>query len=178
MSERHSLSTARLEMLPVSPAHAELTWPYLRNEEMWEFFPALRPPTIEALRQRYERWSHEMPYLGAPERWENWICARRNDGSAVGEAQATYAGTTLYIAYSVFPPFRRRGFARESMREVLRHAKEMHRSQIAICEMAAENSGSIAVAEALGFERVNVREQMDSGLGYEGKEYVYRLALR
>jgi RimJ/RimL family protein N-acetyltransferase len=177
MSERHALSTPRLRMLPVVPEHAELTWPYLRDERMWEFFPALRPPTIEALRRRYERWSNEMPYLDAPERWENWLCLQHGDARAVGEAQATYAGTTVYIAYSVFPPFRRHGFAREAMSEVLRHAHESHGSRNAICEMAAANDASIAVAEALGFERVKTREQTESGLGYTGKEYVYRRIL-
>lgn len=164
-------------MIPVEPTHAERTWPYLNDERMWHFFPALRPPTIEALRQRYERWSHEMPYLEAPERWENWICVQRSDGVAVGEAQATYAGTTLYIAYGIFVPFRRRGFARESMLEVLRHARDVHGSRNAIAEMAAENRASIAVAKALGFERVSVRENADAGHGYYGDEYVFRLAL-
>lgn len=177
MNERHALATARLEMQPVEPAHAELTWPYLNDDAMWEFFPALRPPTIEALRQRYERWRHEAPYLGAPERWENWICVQRGDGRAVGEAQGTYTGSTIYIAYGIFLPFRRHGYAREAMRAVLDHASKVHGVHTAICEMAAGNHASVAVAEALGFERVSIREHAESGLGYEGREYVYRLAL-
>jgi RimJ/RimL family protein N-acetyltransferase len=177
VNERHALSTARLSMHPVEPEDAELTWPYLKEEAMWEFFPALRPPTVEALRQRYDRWRHEMPYLGAPERWENWICRLRRDGSVVGEAQATYSGATVYIAYGIFPPFRKLGYAREAMRAVLEHARAAHASRTAICEMAAANQASVEVAEALGFERVKIRERTESGLGYEGREYVYRLTL-
>ncbi len=177
MNERHALATVRLDLLPVESTHAELTWPYLNDESMWRFFPALRPPTVEALRQRYERWSHEAPYLDAPERWENWICIRRDDGTAVGEAQATYAGTTLYIAYGIFVPFRRQGFAREAMVETLRHARDVHGSAIAIAEMAADNHASVAVARALGFERIKVRASADLGHGYSGEEYVFRLLL-
>lgn len=175
MNARHALTTERLDLAPATPAFADLTWPFLNDESMWHFFPALRPPTIEALRDRYERWSHDAPYLGAIERWENWICFRK-DGAAVGEAQATFAGTNVYIAYGIFSPFRRNGFAREAMRAVLTHAAELHGARRAIAEMAVGNAASIAVAESLGFERVT-RHARDDALGYEGESYVYRLML-
>lgn len=177
MTERHALATARLDLVPTQPAHADLTWAQLDDERMWEFFPALRPPTIEALRERYERWSYEMPYLGALERWENWICVRRSDAGVVGQAQATYTDTTIYIAYGVFPEFRHSGFAREATSGVLDHARDVHGSHIAIAEMAAQNRASVAVAEALGFERVAVRRNAGSIHGYDGDEYVYRRPL-
>jgi RimJ/RimL family protein N-acetyltransferase len=175
---RHALATARLDLLPSEPKHADATWPYLKDERMWEFFPALRPPTIEALRQRYERWSHEMPYLGAVERWENWICVRREDDAAIGEAQLTYAGTTAYVAYGIFVPFRRHGFAREAIREALSHAASAHGASRAIAEMATRNVASVGVAEALGFQRIRERRGVEAGLGYDGAQYVYRLDLR
>lgn len=177
MNERHTLSTKRLELVPAEPALAELTWRHLDDERMWEFFPALRPPTIEALRQRYERWMYEVPYLGAIERWENWISLRRDDGCAVGEAQATYAGTNVYIAYGIFPPFRRCGFAREAMQSVLEHAHGAHGASRAIAEMAARNVASAGVARSLGFTQVAARRDLEPGLGYRGETYVYRRSL-
>jgi RimJ/RimL family protein N-acetyltransferase len=174
---RHALQTPRLDLVPSVASHAEMTWRHLDDDRMWEYFPALRPPTLEALRRRYERWSYEMPYLGAIERWENWICILRENGDAVGEAQGTYAGTTLYIAYGVFPPFRRKGFAREAMLAVLDHARGAHGTRRAIAEMAAGNAASVAVAESLGFERIAERPRAEHGLGYDGPEYVYRLLL-
>jgi RimJ/RimL family protein N-acetyltransferase len=177
MTRRHSLSTKRLDLQPAGLQHADLTWPYLADERMWEFFPALRPPTIEALRQRYERWSHQIPYVGAPERWENWICLQRHDGRAVGEVQATYAGSTVYVAYGIFIPFQQRGFAKEAIREVLCHARDMHGARIAKAEMAAANRASVALAESLGFARVATRRDSDPGHGYRGDEFVYQLPL-
>jgi [ribosomal protein S5]-alanine N-acetyltransferase len=177
VNKRHSLSTKRLDLQPAEPRHAELTWPYLADDRMWEFFPSLRPPTLEALRQRYERWSRDMPYLGAPERWENWICVRRQDGTVTGEAQATYAGSTVYVAYGIFVPFQRRGFAAEAIREVLRHARDIHGARLAKAEMAAANRASVALAEALGFARVTTRRDSDPGHGYRGDEFVYQLPL-
>ncbi len=177
MTARHALATARLDLVPAEPTHAELTWKHLDDERMWEFFPALRPPTIEALRQRYERWMYEIPYLGAIERWENWIGIRRQDGVVVGEAQATYAGTTVYIAYGIFPPFRRRGLAREAMETVLEHARDAHGARRAIAEMAAGNVASAAVARSLSFTQIATRRDLDPGLGYRGETFVYRRSL-
>jgi RimJ/RimL family protein N-acetyltransferase len=176
LNERHALATARLDLVPTEPGYAERTWTHLSDERMWRFFPAMRPPTIEALRLRYERFAHPMPYLGAPERWENWICIRREDEAAVGEAQATYAGASCYLAYGVFPAFQRQGFAREAMSAVLRHAHDVHRSRVAIAEMAASNAASIGVARALGL--VHVKSKPGEHVGYDGTVSVYRLQLR
>ncbi|MGH7737572.1 MAG: GNAT family N-acetyltransferase [Candidatus Tyrphobacter sp.] len=173
---RHSLRSERLVLVPAAPEHAKTTWPFIDDERMWEFFPALRPPTLEALRQRYERWTHEMPYLGALERWENWVCIEP-DGGPVGEAQATYAGTIVYVAYAVFLPFRHHGYAREALAAVLDHARSAHGSQRAVAEIATKNEASIGVAESLGFERIRRRTDDDRGLGYSGDSYVYRLML-
>ena len=178
MSERHALVTVRLDLVPAEPSHADETWPHLNDEQMWTFFPAMRPPSIAALRGRYERFSHTVPYLDATERWENWICKRRQDGAAVGEAQATYAGTTtVYVAYGIFPAFQRQGFAREATAAVLGHARDLHGARTAIAEMAAANIASIRVVEALGFTRIKTRRDTDHGLGYYGETYVYRLLL-
>jgi ribosomal-protein-alanine N-acetyltransferase len=177
MNTRHALATARLDLVPAVEEHAELTWPLLNEERMWEFFPLLRPPTKEALRHRYQRWSYEMPYPGAPERWENWICMRRTDDAPIGEAQATYTDTTVYIAYAIFVPFQRKGFAHEAMCEILDHAGDVHRCRTAIAEMAAGNRASVALAEALGFKRVVVRRNVEPGHGYRGDEYVYQREL-
>lgn len=174
---RHAISSARLDLVPAQPDHAELTWPHLDNERMWEFFPALRPPTIEALRGRYERWSYEVPYVGAVERWENWICMRRDGDVAVGEAQATYAGATVYVAYGVFLPFRKQGYAREAIESVLKHARSSHGAMRAIAEMASGNTASIGVANSLGFKHITSRPHDDHGLGYSGPTCVYRLML-
>jgi RimJ/RimL family protein N-acetyltransferase len=174
---RHAIASARLDLVPAQPDHAELTWPHLNDERMWEFFPALRPPTIEALRGRYERWSREVPYLSAVERWENWICMRREDEAAAGEAQATYAGATVYVAYGVFVPFRKKGYAREAIAAVLEHARTAHGATRAIAEMASGNAASIGVARSLGFEHITSRPHDDHGLGYAGPTYVYRLML-
>lgn len=176
MTYRHSLSSDRLDLVPANPEHADLTWPYLKDETMWQFSPALRPPTIEALRGRYERWMHDVPYLGAVERWENWICARSDDRDVVGEAQATYAGTNVYVAYGVFPPFRGRGYAREATAAVIDHARHVHGAQHAVAEIAAANVASEHVARSLGFDLVATRER-DDGIGYAGPTHVYRLRL-
>lgn len=177
MNTRHWLSTNRLDLQPAEPRHAALTWPYLADVAMWEFFPAMRPPTLEALRLRYERWSRDVPYFGAPERWENWICMQRSDGAAVGEAQATYAGSSVYIAYAIFIPFQRKGYAKEAMAQVVHHARDVHGARLAIAEMAVANRASIALAESLGFARVTKRRDSDPGHGYRGDEFVYQLPL-
>jgi len=76
------------------------------------------------------------------------------------------------FGYTVFPPFRRRGFAREAALALMGWAQREHSIKQFFVSISPENEPSLALAVALGF--VQVGEQMDEE---DGLEYVFELVL-
>lgn len=160
-----TLSTERLTLEPVTPAHADETWPALDDDRMWSYFPELRPRSLEHLRTIYERREH-----GSPDEskvWLNYVCRERASGAVAGEVQATIlrALECSYIAYAVFPAFQRRGYAREATLALIEHVRSHYGVQRFRAEMDKRNEASYRLAESLGFERVETDEN----------DYVYEL---
>lgn len=69
--------------------------------------------------------------------------------------QATLAGQRALIGYDFFPPFWRRGFAREACAEVLRFLVAECGTKTIEATVDVENAASIKLLEALGFSRVS-----------------------
>ena len=175
---RHAISTQRLKLEPIIPQHADETWPLLDDASLWRFFPALRPASLEALRQRYERRAREQP---GDQVWENWACRIRATGRVAGEVQATIfsAEGVAYIAYMVYTPHQRRGFAREAAAGVIAHVHADHGVQRILAEMDVRNAASIGVVESLGFTCVEKRVCVErSSTPEQADEYLYELDLR
>jgi len=75
------------------------------------------------------------------------------------------------LGYTVFPPFRRRGFAREATLAMMGWAQREHNVSSFFVSVSPDNEPSLALAAGLGF--VQVGEQMDEE---DGLEYVFELA--
>lgn len=71
----------------------------------------------------------------------------------------------LEVGYSVDPPYRRRGFAREAVRAMFDWAYEAHGITTFIASISPENEPSLRLTEQYGF--VLVGEQMDEIDGLE-----------
>jgi RimJ/RimL family protein N-acetyltransferase len=94
----------------------------------------------------------------------------------VGTLEATiYPDRSAYLAYTVFVPFWRRGYAREGCARLLRHLLEDYRVRVVVAEMDTRNAASISLAEALGFERVGATPGADHFKGSVSDEYHYEL---
>lgn len=162
------MQSARLNIEPLRVEHADETWPHLQDGRLWTHFPHLQPKSLEQLRATYE---HRIRRASERERvrWENWICRERASGRVAGDLQTTIFlhDDMALIAYMVYPPYQRRGFAREAVGELLRHLREAHGIHRARAEIGIANAASIALVESLGFRQV----------AEEGHEYVYELAL-
>jgi ribosomal-protein-alanine N-acetyltransferase len=77
-------------------------------------------------------------------------------------------GGRLEIGYSVDPPYRRRGYARESVRAMFDWAYKRHGIARFIASISPHNEPSLALARGFGFTKVG--EQMDE---VDGLEYVF-----
>ena len=74
----------------------------------------------------------------------------------------------LEVGYSVDPPYRRRGFAREAVRAMFDWALATHGVVIFIASISPDNEASLRLAAGFGFQKVG--EQMDP---LDGLEYVF-----
>ncbi len=177
MNPRHSIQTARLRLDPTVEGHADVVYAALDDEAMWKYFPAYRPQSLEALRERYRRFAGGYPYSDRKEIWENWTAFLRENEEAVGGMQATIAVAekTAYIAYGIHRAHWRRGFAAEAARAVIQHLLTEHNVRSVFAEMNTENRSSVALIESLGFRRVERRREVDSDNGLVGDEYLYEL---
>jgi ribosomal-protein-alanine N-acetyltransferase len=78
------------------------------------------------------------------------------------------AAGRLEVGYSVDPPHRRQGFAREAVRAMFDWAHEHHGIRHFLASISPDNGPSLALARGFGF--IKVGEQMDE---IDGLEYVF-----
>lgn len=158
------LRTARLDLEPVRATHAGEAWPHLDDARMWQYFPEKRPKTIGDLRRLYRKWESGSP---APDEiWHNWLCRERASREPAGGMQSTVLPLSrfAYIAYAIYPPFQRKGYAREASLAVIEYVLSAFAIDRIYAEMDVKNEASYRLAESLGFVRV---EESDGDYRYE-----------
>ncbi len=178
--EEATLETERLLLEPLMPEHATLLFEGLADERLYRFIPTDAPESAEALETRYRKLSSRRSPDGA-EVWLNFAMRLREEGtlpkaSYVGMLEATvFPNRSAYIAYTVFVPFWRQGYAREGCARMLRHLLEDYRVLVVVAEMDTRNAASVSLVEALGFERVGTTLGADHFKGSVSDEHRYEL---
>jgi len=178
--EETILETGRLVLEPLLPEHAPLLFEGLADERLHRFIPTDAPESAEALETRYRKLSSRRSPDGA-EVWLNFAMRLREEGtlpkaSYVGMLEATvFPNRSAYIAYTVFVPFWRQGYAREGCARMLRHLLEDYRVLVVVAEMDTRNAASVSLAEALGFARVGTTLGADHFKGSVSDEHRYEL---
>jgi [ribosomal protein S5]-alanine N-acetyltransferase len=169
-----AIQTDRLDLVPMTPAflRASLrgateeaakciglrlpdTWPEnesvlaLRLDQL-ESNPALQPWLLRAIGLRHSRelvghiGFHSSPGAGYLEQW-----------SPGG----------VEFGFTIFPPHRRKGYAREACVALMQWARDTHRVRAFVVTISPNNEASRALAASLGFVRVGGHE--DDVDGYE-----------
>ena len=90
---------------------------------------------------------------------------RRRVVGSVGFHGSPDAEGRLEVGYSVDPPYRRRGFAREAVRAIFDWAHEHRGTTRFVASISPINEPSLALARQFGFHQVG--EQMDEVDGLE-----------
>jgi len=169
------LETPRLLLEPILPAHAPMLNESLQDEELYRFIPQDPPPSLEALTDRYDFLSARRSPDGH-EAWLNWAVRDKRTGDYVGTLEATVEEDPLaFIAYMVFVPYQRRGFAAEACGRLLEHLVDDYRVSVVAAEIDTRNTASIALVESLGFERVGFQKDADHFKGSTSDEYRYEI---
>src|SRR5689334_6938208 len=113
------LETTRLLLEPLVLDHATALFEPLQDPELYTCIPQDPPASLEALKTRYAALSSRRSPDGQ-EVWLNWTLRQRATGAYVGTVQATVrADQTALLAYMIFVPFWRQGYAREGCARVL-----------------------------------------------------------
>jgi len=100
----------------------------------------------------------------------------RGSGDFAGTIEATvHENLEATIAYTVFVPYQRRGFAAEACERLLEHLFGDHGVGVAAAEIDTRNAASIALVESLGFRRVALQKGADHFKCSSSDEYRYEL---
>ncbi|MGY0017924.1 GNAT family N-acetyltransferase [Streptomyces sp. YJ-C3] len=146
-----TVSTARLDLLPLRVAHAREMAAVLSDPALHTFIGGA-PDTPDALRARYERLTAGSPDPGVT--WLNWVIRLRADECLTGTVQATVGrpaaepAEVAEIAWVVGTPWQGRGIAveaarglvglldRQGVRSVVAHIHPDHHASAAVAAAA------------------------------------------
>jgi [ribosomal protein S5]-alanine N-acetyltransferase len=169
------LETPRLFLEPILPAHAARLNEQLQDERLYRFIPQDPPATLQALEDRYDFLSTRRSPDGR-EAWLNWAVRERTSGDYAGTLEATvHDNRTATVAYMVFVPRQRRGFAAEACGRLLTHLFQNYRVGMVAAKIDTRNVASIALVESFGFERHAFHKDADHFKGSSSDEYRYEI---
>lgn len=146
-SER--ISTARLDLLPIQPEHAEEMSGVLSDPALYEFIGG-QPPAAAELRSRYQSWAAGSP--DPAQSWHNWVIRLREEGCLAGWVQATVSGLsdpTAEVAWVVGKAWQSRGIATEAARGLVAWLERQGIGTIT-AHIHPDHQASAAVARAAG----------------------------
>ncbi|WP_318658155.1 GNAT family N-acetyltransferase [Streptomyces sp. fd1-xmd] len=143
-----ALATARLELLPLRPEHADEMSLVLSDPALHSFTGGA-PLTRDALRARYERLTAGSPDPAVV--WANWVLRLRGTGRLVGTVQATVtpAQGLAELAWVIGVPWQGEGFASEAARALAAWLEQLPVDRL-VAHIHPDHAASAAVARACG----------------------------
>lgn len=172
------IATPRLTLEPLAPTHADELFAGLSDPALYTFVPGHPPTSLEALRERYTRILRG-PQDNPGELWLNWAARETATGAYIGYIEtSTLPDDHAYLAYFMFSPAQRQGYAREACDAVIRHLVREYRIECVVAEMDTHNEASRRLVESLGFMRTGEKRDADFFKGTRSHEYRYELRLQ
>jgi RimJ/RimL family protein N-acetyltransferase len=172
-----TLFTARLALELVWVEHAALLFTPLQDQRLYTYIPDDPPASLDALQNRYRRWERRASSDGR-EIWLNWAARLRATGEWIGAFQATIAENYhALLAYMIFLPYQRQGFAREGCQRVIERLANGYGVKVVAAEIDTRNAGSITLVESLGFQLVATTYGADMFKGTVSDEHRFELAI-
>jgi RimJ/RimL family protein N-acetyltransferase len=144
-----ALTTPRLTLEPLRPAHATACFPAFSEPGLYRYIDLPMPNDASELRRRFAGWVKGSGHEG--ERWANWIAFEQRSGQPAGWFQATVHERHATIAYLVFDAFQRRGMAVEAVQALCDHLFAVTGVDEIRAQTDDRNKGSIRVAMGAGF---------------------------
>ena len=171
-----TLLTRRLILEPLMAAHATALLPHFCNPALYPFIPQDAPASLVSLTERYCRLESRSSPDGS-EIWLNWAVKLAGGNEYVGYAQAgVEADGQAMLAYFVFTPYQRRGYATEMCMRIRDHLITAFAVESVYALIDTRNQASIALVERLGFKREALLPNADYFKNANSDEFRYRYA--
>lgn len=154
------LRTRRLDLLPIDRSHASVMFSLLNDVAMHEFTGGKPPADVETLSRRYEGWEERRAPDGS-ELWLNWVLRERQLNEVIGHVQAGVRSDCAYVAWVIGSRWQRRGYASEAAARLVGWLLELGVKEIR-ASIHPEHIASIRVAENVGLERTDLREDSET----------------
>ena len=169
------LLTPRIRLEPLVAGHATVMYDGLSDPVGYRYIPQDPPARLEDLVARYRKLESRRSPDGT-EAWLNWALIGL-DGKAHGYVQATVdlSSNEAYIAYFVFSPSQRLGYAREALDELLPALRKAYGIVKFNAEIDTRNIASIRLVESLGFSLTGHVQNADEFKGSTSDEFHYSL---
>lgn len=169
-----SIHSSRLDLIPMTPAflRASLKGDVHEAEQQLQVsLPADWPGEHAAVLSLRLRQLDEEPAL---QPWLLRAMARRETGIMVGhigfhtapgaDYLRPFSPGSVELGFTVFPSFRRQGYAREASVALMRWAVQVHDMKSFVMSIRPDNGPSQALAAQLGFVRVGSHVDEVDGL--------------
>jgi RimJ/RimL family protein N-acetyltransferase len=167
------LATLRLRLEPLRPDHAAVALAGFADPATYAYMPGAPRSDVTALGDYFARLAAGSG--NTDEQWLNWLVFLQATDTCVGWVQATMVGQrSASIAYVVFGPYLRRGYAREATSAMLDFLWSVPTLESIEAQADVNNAASLRVAEALGFKR-DAGDVASELRGVPTRDYVYRL---
>ena len=153
MIKTETVSTARLDLVPLSVEHADEMAVVLGDPNLHAFTGG-SPSTAEELSERYERQVGGSPNPAVS--WLNLVLRLRDEDCLVGYVQSTVRpadgadGDVAEIAWVVGTPWQRRGLAAEAAKGLADWLAQQPTVKTIIAHIQPDHQASAAVAAAAG----------------------------
>jgi len=150
---------ALVRLRAIEPDDAELFYKWNADSDMGRNLDFLWPPTSHA---RVQRFTQEQSLKGLEGDAFHWMI-ENIDGVTIGSINTHNCNSrygTFSYGLNIDPDFRRKGYAREAIKLVLRYSFEELRYQKATVTVHSFNEASAKLHESLGFQREGTLRRM------------------
>lgn len=169
------LETPRLLLEPVNAWHGEPMFAGMKDPQLYTFTADEPPLSVAALSRHYEKLESRRSEDGG-QLWLNWAVLERT-GGYVGLMQASVRrDATALVAWRIFAPAQRRGFAAEAAAAMLQHLGAIGCS-VAIAYVDTRNTASIRLAGRAGFQLVATHDKTEKIKGRWVNDHEFRRSL-
>jgi len=172
----HTLTTSRLQLEPLSHQHAKQLYELSQDPKLYTWIAKDPPTSQENFRERV-RFLEGGFSPDKSEYWLNWIVRDSQSKQLIGQIEVTLPRETPHalLAYTIFRPFWRQGYATEACRCIIEHLFTIWNAMKIIIKMDTRNTASVALAETLGAKGVALIPKTEFFKGSWSGEYTYEI---
>lgn len=154
-------------------AHAKEVYDLFCDKELYLYTMRDIPPSEEWLADGFRKAETKQSPDGK-EIWLGWFGRDKITMKIIGLFETTIIGEDAYVAYTVFRPYQNNGYAFKGTSSMINYVSNNYHVKKFIIEMDTRNRVSFKVAEKLGFEFLQVKNNVTFLKGFVSHEFQFQ----